>query len=151
MAPTRTEQTATALLNEQLSNAASPDIDVQRPYMVTVEITGEAALLFHRWSNEAVAEKAAAAKGKKAAAAKGKKPAIAHKAEAKYNNVAVAKLARGPVHGFGRGTAREPFAARFYDRGYEFAPAEHKIERYRAVAARALASREAFGVGIAFP
>lgn len=53
-------------------------------------------------------------------------------------SVAVAKLARGPVHGFGRGTAREPFASRFYDRGYEFAPAEHKIERYRAVAARAL-------------
>jgi heptosyltransferase-1 len=53
-------------------------------------------------------------------------------------SVAVAKLARGPVHGFGRGTAREPFASRFYDFGYEFAAADHKIERYRAVAARAL-------------
>jgi len=53
-------------------------------------------------------------------------------------SAAVAKLARGPVHGFGRGTAREPLAARFYDFGYEFAPADHKIERYRAVAARAL-------------
>jgi len=53
-------------------------------------------------------------------------------------SVAVAKLARGPVHGFGRGTAREPLASRFYDFGYEFAAADHKIERYRAVAARAL-------------
>ena len=39
--------------------------------------------------------------------------------------------ARGPVHGFGPRTAREPWVARFYDATYEFAPAVHKIERYR--------------------
>jgi heptosyltransferase-1 len=50
----------------------------------------------------------------------------------------VACVARGPVHGFGRRTAREPLAACFYDRRYEFAPADHKVERYRSVAARAL-------------
>jgi heptosyltransferase-1 len=50
----------------------------------------------------------------------------------------VAKMARGPVHGFGPRTAREPLAARFYDFRYEFAPADHKVERYREVAARAL-------------
>jgi heptosyltransferase-1 len=50
----------------------------------------------------------------------------------------VAKLARGPVYGFGLGTAREQFATRCYDTTYEFDPAVHKIERYRAVAARAL-------------
>jgi heptosyltransferase-1 len=50
----------------------------------------------------------------------------------------VARLARGPVHGFGPRTAREPFATRFYAATYEFPPADHKIERYRAVAARAL-------------
>jgi heptosyltransferase-1 len=50
----------------------------------------------------------------------------------------VARLARGPVHGFGPRTARESFATRFYAATYEFAPADHKIERYRAVAARAL-------------
>jgi heptosyltransferase-1 len=49
----------------------------------------------------------------------------------------VAKMARGPVHGFGRGTAREPFVAHFYDRTYEFAPSDHKIFRYRSVAAHA--------------
>ena len=50
----------------------------------------------------------------------------------------VARAARGRVYGFGRRTAREPFAARFYDVTYEFAPSDHKIERYRTVAARAL-------------
>lgn len=52
-------------------------------------------------------------------------------------SVWVAKMARGPVHGFGRGTAREPFVAHFYDRTYEFAPSDHKIFRYRSVAAHA--------------
>lgn len=50
----------------------------------------------------------------------------------------VARLARGPVHGFGPGTAREPLASRFYDVKLEFPPAAHKILRYRSVAARAL-------------
>ena len=50
----------------------------------------------------------------------------------------VAKLARGPVHGFGPRTAREPWVTRFYDRTYEFAPSDHKVERYREVAAHAL-------------
>ncbi len=53
-------------------------------------------------------------------------------------SAAVARLARGPIHGFGRSTAREPCAARLYHATYEFKPADHKIERYRAVAARAL-------------
>jgi heptosyltransferase-1 len=52
-------------------------------------------------------------------------------------SVWVGKMARGPVHGFGRGTAREPFVAHFYDRTYEFAPSDHKIFRYRSVAAHA--------------
>jgi heptosyltransferase-1 len=50
----------------------------------------------------------------------------------------VAKLARGPIHGFGRGTAREPLASRFYDATVEFPPEAHKIFRYRSVAARAI-------------
>ncbi|HSJ95935.1 MAG TPA: lipopolysaccharide heptosyltransferase I, partial [Myxococcota bacterium] len=53
-------------------------------------------------------------------------------------SVLVAKMARGPVHGFGPRTAREPIASRFYDFRYEFSPADHKVERYREVAARAL-------------
>jgi heptosyltransferase-1 len=65
----------------------------------------------------------------------------------------VAKLARGPVYGFGPGTARERFATRFYDATYEFAPSDHKIERYRAVAARALgyAPSRAIEYGIVAP
>jgi heptosyltransferase-1 len=56
-------------------------------------------------------------------------------------SVLVAKLAHGPIHGFGPRTAREPFVARFYDQHYEFAPEDHKIQRYRTVAARALGYR----------
>lgn len=50
----------------------------------------------------------------------------------------VAKLARGPVTGFGPATAREPLASRLYDETCEFPPAAHKILRYRSVAAHAL-------------
>jgi lipopolysaccharide heptosyltransferase I len=50
----------------------------------------------------------------------------------------VAKLACGPIHGFGRDTAREPIASRFYDATVEFPPEAHKIFRYRSVAGRAL-------------
>lgn len=65
----------------------------------------------------------------------------------------VARLAQGPVHGFGPGTAREPIAARFYAATYEFTPADHKIARYRAVAARALGYAPPAGIdyGIVAP
>jgi hypothetical protein len=43
-------------------NGAEPDILVTIPYTVQVTIEGSATLLFHRWDNEAVASKAAAAK-----------------------------------------------------------------------------------------
>lgn len=45
------------------TNDGAPDIVNQTPYTVTLVIEGSAAILFHRWSNEAVAEKAAAKKG----------------------------------------------------------------------------------------
>lgn len=48
---------------EGATNDAAPDIEVSVPVIVTVTIEGVAALLFHRWSVEAVAEKAASAKG----------------------------------------------------------------------------------------
>jgi hypothetical protein len=51
---------------EPVTNDAEPDIVANAPYMVRVTIRGTAAILFHRWSNEAVAEKASAAKGSKA-------------------------------------------------------------------------------------
>lgn len=65
----------------------------------------------------------------------------------------VARLAKGPVHGFGPRTAREPIAARFYAATYEFAPADHKIARYRTVAARALGYAPPAGIdyGIVAP
>lgn len=53
--------TATAI--RPVSNDGEPDINTSQPYTVRVTIRGSSAILFHRWSNEAVAEKAAAAKG----------------------------------------------------------------------------------------
>jgi hypothetical protein len=57
---------ATAMAIKPVSNDAAEDIAIGEPYSVSVTIRGSAAILFHRWSNEAVAEKAAAAKGSKA-------------------------------------------------------------------------------------
>lgn len=47
----------------QVSNDGAADIAVTEPYNVSVTIRGSSTMLFHRWSNEAVAEKAASAKG----------------------------------------------------------------------------------------
>lgn len=49
-----------------VSNDGADLIAMTEPYTAQVTIEGTAALLFHRWSNEAVAEKAAATKGSKA-------------------------------------------------------------------------------------
>lgn len=46
-----------------VSNDGQADIAMQTPFTATVKIVGTAVMLFHRWSNEAVAEKAAARKG----------------------------------------------------------------------------------------
>lgn len=48
-----------------------------------------------------------------------------------------ARFAKGPMHGFGKNTVREPMASRFYDARYEFAPEMHMLTRNRALAARA--------------
>lgn len=45
------------------SNDAASDIAIGEPYIVQVSVTGTAPYLFHRWSCDAVAEKAAAKKG----------------------------------------------------------------------------------------
>jgi hypothetical protein len=49
-----------------VSNDAAEDIGNGTPYIVEVKITGTAALLFHRWSCEAVDEKAKAKKNSRA-------------------------------------------------------------------------------------
>ena len=49
-----------------VSNDAKTIIEFQVPYMVEANIEGTAPILFHRWSCEAVEEKAKAAKGSKA-------------------------------------------------------------------------------------
>jgi heptosyltransferase-1 len=46
-------------------------------------------------------------------------------------SVAVARLARGPVFGFDRRSARERVAARFYDQGIAVAKRLHAVERNR--------------------
>jgi hypothetical protein len=53
----------TALSNT--TNDAKADIELSAPFMVEARIEGTSAMLFHRWSCEAVEEKANAAKGSK--------------------------------------------------------------------------------------
>lgn len=51
---------------EPVSNDAEEAISFGQPYIASVTVEGAAAFLFHRWSNESIAEKAASAKGSKA-------------------------------------------------------------------------------------
>lgn len=60
---TTTTNGTTAIGGTSPTNDAAADIEIEAPYVATVRITGTCPLLFHRWSNEAVAEKAAAKKG----------------------------------------------------------------------------------------
>ena len=53
----------------------------------------------------------------------------------------VASLAHGPKHGLDRGSAREPFAARFYDAGHAVHGNLHAVDRNRQLAALALGYR----------
>jgi heptosyltransferase-1 len=50
----------------------------------------------------------------------------------------VAAFARGRIHGFDRGSAREPFAARFYGTQHAVPAGLHAVERNRRLAAEAL-------------
>ena len=56
----------TAIGGEAPTNGAEDIISLSQPYHVTAKIKGSSDFLFHRWNCEAVAEKAAAAKGSKA-------------------------------------------------------------------------------------
>jgi hypothetical protein len=49
----------------EVSNGAKNTIDLSEPYIAHVTIQGTADILFHRWNNEAVEEKAKSAKGSK--------------------------------------------------------------------------------------
>lgn len=51
------------VLAEQVSNAASGEISLEEPFIATLTIEGTAALLFHRYDPDAVAEKKNAKKG----------------------------------------------------------------------------------------
>lgn len=49
-------------LGEDQSNDGADQISLERPYTVSVTLRGVCPILFHRWSNESIAAKAAAAK-----------------------------------------------------------------------------------------
>lgn len=59
----KTVTKATAIGGTSPTNDAESIIEQQRPYRVAVELQGVCPILFHRWSNESVASKAAAKKG----------------------------------------------------------------------------------------
>lgn len=49
----------------EILNGVENSVKFEAPYVVNVEIIGSCPLIFHRWSNEGVAAKAAAKKGSK--------------------------------------------------------------------------------------
>lgn len=57
---------AAALVISPVSNDASSTIEMDHPYVATVEVAGTSPFLFHRWSVEGVEAKGKAAKGSKA-------------------------------------------------------------------------------------
>ena len=61
---TATKNGVTAII--PTTNDAASEIEAGAPYLVEAIIRGTADILFHRWSNEAVAEKSKAAKNSKA-------------------------------------------------------------------------------------
>lgn len=50
-------------LGGDISNAGAPTIELEQPYRISVTITGDAPILFHRWQSDAIDAKAKAAKG----------------------------------------------------------------------------------------
>lgn len=62
MASAATARKSNLVALSPTSNDAAEDISFEEPYIVAVSIEGTATLLFHRWSVEAVAEKAKAKK-----------------------------------------------------------------------------------------
>jgi len=65
----------------------------------------------------------------------------------------IARAAKGRHHGFDAGSAREPFAARFYDVTHHVARSQHAVSRNRVLAAAALGYRveDPIDYGIAIP
>ena len=55
-----------AIGGESPTNDAADQVALAQPYTARITIRGTAAILFHRWSNESVAAKAAAAKNSRA-------------------------------------------------------------------------------------
>ena len=67
----------------------------------------------------------------------------------------IARAAKGRHHGFDAGSAREPFAARFYDVTHHVARSQHAVSRNRVLAAAALGYRVEdpidYGIAISGP
>lgn len=65
MMATKTQSRLNGKAEKDITNGGLEDIQFQEPYRVEVTIEGSADILMHRWNCEAVAEKAASAKGSK--------------------------------------------------------------------------------------
>jgi hypothetical protein len=61
-----TEVVEPIALGGDVSDAGNSTIAEDQPYTVVVEVTGDSALLFHRWQSDSVEEKRVAAKGSRA-------------------------------------------------------------------------------------
>jgi heptosyltransferase-1 len=70
-----------------------------------------------------------------------------------FKSALIARAAKGRHHGFDADTAREPFAARFYDVTHHVGRSQHAVSRNRALAAAALGYRveDPIDYGIVIP
>lgn len=57
-------------------------------------------------------------------------------AQGLLKSLAIAKMARGSIHGFGPKTVRESFVSRLYDHAYEFPADQHRVWHYRGLMAK---------------
>lgn len=63
MATVKARPGSAELIGPEPGNGAAPDIALDQPYVVEFTLEGVCPILFHRWNNEAVAEKGKAKKG----------------------------------------------------------------------------------------
>ncbi|MEK6245406.1 MAG: lipopolysaccharide heptosyltransferase I [Pseudomonadota bacterium] len=91
-----------------------------------------------RWRGKLLSSDAWSAFGKFRRALRSERYDFVIDSQGLVKSALIAMLARGPKHGFDRASAREPFAARFYDTRHAVPGALHAVERNRRLAAEVL-------------
>ena len=98
-----------------------------------------------RWRGELMSRDAWSELGSFRRALRGERYDFVIDSQGLVKSALIAKFARGPKHGFDRESAREPFAARFYDQVHAVSGALHAVERNRRLTAAVLGYTPAGG------